>query len=160
MPVTSEGGERLPQLGCNVEPVTSTLRAAALPTRPAGAAFLRLSDGVPPSLSRTGGSGVLAYARQGVRVAHDTPSEGSIELFLFSVSPGEIRLLAGHEKADVARAIFAASARREPNLPPELMEALRSANDRILAELRTPSDADRTQGLRFAIFPIAAIALG
>ncbi len=65
VPVLGNGPGAAERLGLNVDPLVDALRAAGLPDRPAGAAYVRLrSDGGP---TRSAPLGPLIYGRPAVR---------------------------------------------------------------------------------------------
>lgn len=155
MPVLGSGPGAAARLGLNVDPVVDALRAAGLPERPTGAAYVRLIDrsGIPEHLRAP--FGVLIYGRQGVRNQGGTWLESGLELVVAVIEPGrEPVLLGGDERAALIRSLQSSTLRREGVADPALLEALRSADAALFQQFRRPGE-DRT--MRFALFPVAAV---
>lgn len=131
------------------------MRAAGLPERPTGAAYVRLIDrsGVPEHVRTP--FGLLIYGRQGVRNQSGAWLESGLELVVAMIEPGrEPILLGGDDRAALIRSLQSSSLRREGVAEPVLLEALRSADASLFQQLRRPGE-DRT--MRFALFPVAAV---
>lgn len=105
--------------------------------------------------------GVLAYARQAVQIGREGWLEGRTDLFLLVVTEaGERVELRGGDKADLVRQLLRASLRREAAPTPSLLEHMRGADDMLAQQLRVPTEAERANGLRLAVFPLAAVIVG
>jgi superfamily II DNA or RNA helicase len=155
MPVLGSGPGAATRLGLNVDPLVDALRAAGLPDRPTGAAYVRLVDrtGLPETLRAP--FGLLIYGRQAVRNQAGTFVESSLDLVVAVVEPErEPVVLGGDEQAAVLRGLQGASLRRDGVADPALLEALRRADAALSQQLRQPA-ADRA--IRFALFPVAAV---
>ncbi|HEX8111701.1 MAG TPA: hypothetical protein VF516_28415, partial [Kofleriaceae bacterium] len=81
------------RLGLNVDPLVDALRAAGLPDRPTGAAYVRLVDrtGVPDHIRTP--FGLLIYGRQGVRNQGGMFVESSLDLVVAVIEPGRDPIL-------------------------------------------------------------------
>jgi hypothetical protein len=155
MPVLGSGPGVAARLGLNVDPLVDALRAAGLPDRPTGAAYVRLVDrtGVPDHIRTP--FGLLIYGRQGVRNQGGLFVESSLDLVVAVIEPGrDPILLGGDDRAAVMRGLQSASLRRDGIAEPALMDALRSADASLSQQLRRPGE-DRA--MRFALFPVAAV---
>lgn len=155
MPVLGSGPGAAARLGLNVEPLVDALRAAGLPDRPTGAAYVRLVDrtGVPDHIRTP--FGLLIYGRQGVRNQGGMFVEGSLDLVIAVIEPGrDPILLGGDDRAAVMRGLQSASLRRDGIAEPGLTDALRDADASLSQQLRRPGE-DRA--MRFALFPVAAV---
>lgn len=155
MPVLGSGPGAAARLGLNVDPLVDALRTAGLPDRPTGAAYVRLVDrtGVPDHIRTS--FGLLIYGRQGVRNQGGLFVESSLDLVVAVIEPGrDPTLLGGDDRAAVMRNLQSATLRRDGIAEPALMEALRNADASLSRQLRRPGE-DR--GMRFALFPVAAV---
>jgi superfamily II DNA or RNA helicase len=155
MPVVGSGSAIAAPLGLNVEPVVGALRAAGLPDRPTGAAYVRMLSlaGIPDHVRKP--FGLLFYGRQGVRNHGGTWVESWLDLVVAVVEPGQAPiLLDGDDRAAVVRGLASPTLRRDGQLAPALLDALRSADAQLFEQLRRPGE-DRA--MRFALFPVAAI---
>jgi superfamily II DNA or RNA helicase len=154
MPVLGDGPGVAARLGMNVDPIVDALRAAGLPDRPSGAAYVRLVDrSIVPDIR--GPFGLLIYGRQGLRNQGGTLIESSLDLVAVLIEPGhEPVILDGDARAVLIRSLLSSSLRREGSAEPAMIEALRSADAALFQQLRRPGE-DRT--MRFALFPLAAV---
>jgi hypothetical protein len=157
MPVLGSGPGAAARLGLNVDPLVDALRAAGLPDRPTGAAYVRLVDrtGVPDHIRTP--FGLLIYGRQGVRNQGGMFVESSLDLVVAVIEPGrDPVLLGGGDRAAVMRGLQSASLRRDGIAEPALMDALRDADALLSQQLRRPGE-DRA--MRFALFPVASVVV-
>jgi superfamily II DNA or RNA helicase len=155
MPVLGSGPGAAARLGLNVDPIVDALRAAGLPERPTGAAYVRLADrhGVPEHIRMP--FGLLIYGRQSVRNQRGTWFESGLDLVVAVVEPGrDPILLDGDDRATVMRSLQSSSLRRDGNVEPALLDALRNADAALSQQLRRPGEDRAT---RFALFPVAAV---
>jgi superfamily II DNA or RNA helicase len=157
MPVLGSGPGAATRLGLNVEPLVDALRAAGLPERATGAAYVRLVDraGLPEATGTP--FGLLIYGRQGVRNQGGTFVEHSLDLVVAVVEPGhDPVVLDGDRRAALLRNLLSSTLRREGVVEPGLVEALRAADTTLAQQLRRPGE-DRT--MRYALFPLAAVVV-
>lgn len=155
MPVLGSGPGAAARLGLNVDPLVDALRAAGLPDRPTGAAYVRLVDrtGIPDATRAP--FGLLIYGRQGVRNQGGLFVESSLDLVVAVIEPERYPvLLGGSDRAAVMRGLQSASLRRDGTAAPALIDALRGADAALSQQLRRPGE-DRA--MRFALFPVAAV---
>jgi len=155
MPVLGSGPGAAARLGLNVDPLVDALRAAGLPDRPTGAAYVRLIDrsGIPAHIRTP--FGLLIYGRQGVRNQGGLFVESSLDFVVAVIEPGrDPVLLGGDDRAAVMRSLQSAPLRREGTAEPILVDALRNADASLSQQLRRPGE-DRA--MRFALFPVAAV---
>lgn len=158
MPVLGDGDRVANRLGLNIEPVAEALRTAALPEQPTGAAHVRLLDrtGIPDHVQ--GPFGLLIYGRQAVRNRDGMFIESGLDLVVAVVgADGCADVLDGDARATVMRNLQRASLRRDGVAGAALLDALRRTDATLSCELRQPGP-DRS--MRFALFPIAAVAVG
>jgi len=153
--VLGSGPGTAARLGLNVDPLVDAMRAAGLPDRPTGAAYVRLFDrtGLPDQIRTP--FGLLIYGRQGVRNQGGLYVESSLDLVVAIIEPGrDPVLLGGDDRAAVLRNLQSSSLRRDGIADPVLMDSLNKADASLSQQLRRPGE-DRT--MRFALFPLAAV---
>jgi hypothetical protein len=153
--VLGSGPGAAARLGLNMDPLVDALRAAGLPDRPTGAAYVRLVDrtGVPDHIRTP--FGLLIYGRQGVRNQGGMFVESSLDLVVAVIEPGRDPIvLGGNDRAAVMRGLQSASLRRDGVAEPALVDAIRNADASLSQQLRRPGE-DRA--MRFALFPVAAV---
>lgn len=155
-PAESDDGVHVPTLGMNHPQVREWLRSSLM-TPEVGAAYVNrptnLGDAFPETF------GVLVFVRHLVRFAPGETTEHGVTFHLFVVdSAGGVRELPSEERAQLSRTLYRASRVREPRtggLAEILVERERSLAER----LRGLSDEERSQGLRPAVWPVAAFAV-
>jgi superfamily II DNA or RNA helicase len=158
MPVFGPNGIKARTLGLNLPVVTNLLRGAAFADGVTGPALLRWPEEVvrPPWLPRSP-VGLLAIARQSVRKGAATPTETEAELRFWVVrEDGEPRQLSSSEAAAAARVLWRGGIRRDGDVSPGLLEAMRHAERSLALELKRPSDEDRQKRIAHAVSPLFA----
>ena len=158
MPITGADGTRADQLGLNSPAVVQALRRLIIPDMPVGAAHLRWPDKAPlPGGLEGYPFGVLAFMRQSVRIGPQGWVEAGVALRTWVVAAGGACIpVSGPEQATLVRTLLDAVVRLEPEVAPELMGAMRAEEERLVQELRRPSDKDREERVFHAVFPIFA----
>ena len=153
------GGEVAANLGLNLDWVQRNLRNILTPDRPVGIAFVNRS----PNLSQDSKGGdvtvFLFLLRQQLRHEAGRWSEGMVELRLFSVdreNPPEEVL--GEAKARLVRALSSSTRVKDPQSV-RIREDFPSLENELFSMLRTPSEDDIARGVRYVVWPLAAVAV-
>lgn len=159
LPAINQGGEIAQPLGLNVQDVQAALRASIAPKADVGAAFLKLggrSSWLGPSDAAVS---VLFCLRQRIQQEAGLWTEKGLTMHACLVdSSGQERLLAASELAQLVRDMSKATRIKDPeslNLLPDL----HLIEQRMTHSLRQPSEDEMASGVRFAIWPIAAVVL-
>jgi superfamily II DNA or RNA helicase len=155
----STDGEIAKPLGLNVPAVQSALHASIAPKTLVGAAFLKLAGKSPWLGTQDVSVSVLFFMRQRIQQEAGLWTEMGLTLHAcFVDSAGQDRLLEAHETAQLVRDLSKATRIKDPDtLNPH--PDLRSIENRMIQALRQPSDEEMPLGIRFAIWPIAAVIL-
>jgi len=157
-PVVGATGSITP-LGLNLAVVSDSLRRAAFPVRPAGAAYLRWPDNVrlPDSLSMP--MGVLMFIRQTVKAdPRGGWKEVATMLYCYCVQPDNAAFqIDGEAKASLIRGLLRGGIRVRPETSDPLLQSLVNEEVRLAQELRRPTQLELEQGVRHAVMPLAAM---
>jgi superfamily II DNA or RNA helicase len=151
-----EDGTLAVSIGLNLDPVREVLSKSFMPNIPSGAAVLNR----PPGLAFLGPSGgsavVLTFLRQKLQQEKGLWAERATELRMFTVTGGEgpLELTAG-ERAQVSRACQSVSRVKDPGSL--LTAGLRELENGLLISLRKPSDEEIADGVRYSVWPVAAL---
>lgn len=147
-------------LGLNVPAVAELLRTCASPLLPTGAAHLRWGDQQKELRARLDDDVVvLVFARQNFRLdSVGGINEVGIELVAYLVGPQQTALLSAEDRAALFDMSKLATVRVRPVESP-LHAHAGSEEQRLINELRRPSEEAIRQGLRYAVWPILALHL-
>lgn len=147
-------------LGLNIPPVAELLRSVACPSLATGAAYLRWGDNQRSLRDRVGREVViLALARQIVRIdSIGGNRESGVELRAFAVGASETIELGDGEREALFSMSRMATVRVRPVESPLIDRAL-AEEERLIDELRRPTEAAVREGLRYAIWPVLAVHL-
>jgi hypothetical protein len=120
-----------------------------------GAGYLKrpenLGDQFPMSF------GVLAFLRHSVRLAAADTEERDVTLHIFLIdSSGAVSELDPTNRSLLTRALYEAVRVRDPEIT-ELASSLADREQTLAARLRAVTDDERAQGVRPAVWPIAAL---
>lgn len=147
-------------LGLNIPQVAELLRSCASPVLPTGAAHLRWGEAQKELRDRLGDEVVLlAFARQIFRLnSVGGINEAGIELMAYKVDTQQTSLLSAQDRAALFDMQHQATIRKRPVESP-LHARAALEEQRLINELRRPSDEAIRQGVRYAVWPILALHL-
>lgn len=156
---TGEDGAPALPLGLSLDEVQQVLRTCFVPERLVGPAFVKR----PAGLDFLGPVGapviVLAFIRQTLFQERGRWAEKATVLRMFKLEGDADSLeLDGKQRADLVRACQAVSRIKDPSgvdIRPDLLEREQC----LLQSLRRPSDAEISEGVRYAVWPMAVIVL-
>lgn len=153
------GGEVASNLGINLDWVQRNLRNLLTPDRPVGIAFVNRSPNLGLELKSRDVAVFFFLLRQQLRHEAGRWSEGMVELWIYSVdreSPPEE--VSGEAKARLVRALSASTRVKDP-LSVGIREDLPTLENELVSMLRTPSEDDIAHGVRYVVWPLAAVAV-
>jgi hypothetical protein len=156
LPGETETGAIVPQLGMNLAEVRRKLKDSLLDGE-VGAAYLNRPDDLdgyaPPKF------GAFAFLRQLVRQSSLETTEQAISLHVFVVPQAGEPLEADRDlRARLVRSMIKAVRVQRPR-PGEIASRMASLEPQLAANLRQLRDGEREQGVRPAVWPIAAIVM-
>ena len=155
-PAEREGGAIVPTIGMNHPFVRDQLRAATM-TAGIGAGYLKRPVDLGPDFPTA--FGVLGFLRHAVRLAAGETAERAVTFHLFLIAEsGEVTELDSAQRARLTRAIYEAVRVREPQVT-ELARSIRVEEPELVSRLRTITDDERAEGVRPAVWPIAAFVV-
>jgi superfamily II DNA or RNA helicase len=157
--VTGPGGQAARPLGLNVPEVAAALRERAFPALPTGASHLRWPQAVPAPSGCEFPFGVLALVRQSVRSDGQSGgwTEHATRLCVYLVQPsGRCDVVEEAAKGELLRGVLSATVRLRPEAPGPLDCHLQDAEERLIQDLRRPSESDLEQKVRHAVTPLLA----
>ena len=136
------------------------LRTCTSPPLPAGAAHLRWGDNQKEVRARLGQEIViLAFARQTFRLdSVGGINEVGTDLAAYVVRTGETAVLSAEDRAALFDMGQLATVRVRP-VDSALFTRAVSEEQRLIEELRRPSEEAIRQGIRYAVWPILALYL-
>lgn len=146
-------------LGLSLAEVQGVLRACFQPERVAGVAYVKR----PAGLAYLGESKdpvvLLAFIRQTLQQDRGRWNEKSTSLHIFSVRQGGERVeLNGKQRADFVRVLQTVSRVKDPSAV-VLDAGLADTERQLVQSLRRPTDAEISAGVRYALWPLAALVL-
>lgn len=157
LPASAESGAAASRLGINLEWVQSCLRQAFSPDRVCGVAFVKLATG--SVWNGRDSHCYLVFLRQRLQQEGGRWVEGGIELKFYGLElEGEPHELESSECARLVRLMGSATRVRDPQdviLRRDLIDIERE----IYARLRQPSSEEIEVGIRYAVWPLAIIAM-
>jgi superfamily II DNA or RNA helicase len=148
--------------GLNVPHIATTLRAHAFPEEPTGVAHVRWPDGIiRPSCLPAGTVALLVIAQVAVRRDPGVGwSEQRSDLHLWVVPQRERPAeLASADSAAVLRGVFAGGIRSRAEMPEDFAARIRATESQLIEDYRRRSESDMAEGIRYAVFPLAAVVL-
>jgi hypothetical protein len=156
---TGPDGAMALSLGFNLDWVQRALRDVLTPNRSSGIAFVNRSSILDPEVNELGVVTCLFFLRQELRQKAGRWSEGSVELRLFIVSsekqPAEV---VGLARARIVRALCSCSRVKDPQ-EVRTRSDLPEIESNLVNRLRTPSEEDIAQGIRYSVSPLAAVTI-
>lgn len=155
-PAQTDDGRAVAVMGLNHPWVRNLLRATTM-MPVIGAGYVNrptsLGDAFPAQF------GVLAFMRHAIRFAAGETAERGITLHLFTVDEsGRIGTLDPAEGARLTRELCSAVRVRDPSVA-AVVDAVRQAESELVERLRTVSAEERLDGVRPAIWPVAALVV-
>lgn len=156
-PVYGPERELAQAVGLNSSPVAQALRRLAFPPEPSGAAHVRWPGGMPLPSAMSFPFGVVMLMKHTLRSEQGSWTEVSTSLHCFHV-PREGPALSLDEgaRALLLRGLFAASARKNPEVANVLSERLLVEEAALTSALRRPDPDDGEQRVRHAVMPLFA----
>jgi len=155
--VYDPNGQQTPKLGLNLPNVCEALRKLAFPGQPAGAAWLRLTDGESGLRAKSGHYGVLALVQLTLKQdGNGQWSEIGPSLHVYTVSETDTVEIAGVEMGRLVRSLLHATVRKSPESQSPIVPALQKAERELINRLWKPSDRDLPLGIRHAVMPLLA----
>jgi hypothetical protein len=104
--------------------------------------------------------GVLTFLRQAVRFAPGETTERGVTFHAFLLfESGDMRELESSDRARLVRAIYRAPRVRDPQAA-ALAQSMSEKEVEIAAQLRSLSEDERAEGVRPAVWPVAAFVVG
>jgi superfamily II DNA or RNA helicase len=156
-PAETDDGRPVPPIGMNHRWVRERLRAAMMAAE-VGAGYVNRPADLPDWLPAR--FGVMVFLRHTVRFAAGETHESEVTFHAFVVSEaGDVTELGTDARAALARALYRASRIRDPLSGP-LAQLLPGKEAEFSAHLRAVTEEDRDQGVRPAVWPIAAFIVG
>lgn len=154
----SDGGIAA-NLGLNLDWVQRSLRDALTPNRPAGIAFVNCSPSLESIIQFRELVTCLFYLRQQLRSEGARWSENMVDLRLYLVGADNApKELFGEDKARLVRALSTSSRVKDPRTV-RTREDLPDLERELATMLRTPTDEDITDGVRYVVWPLAAVCI-
>lgn len=154
----ADGGLAI-NLGLNLDWVQRSLRDGLTPNRPAGIAFVNRSSSLEAIVQCRDIVTCLFFLRQQLRNERGRWSESSVELHLYLVSTNNApKEMAGEDMARLVRALVSSSRVKDPQLV-QTREDLPALEQELGSMLRTPTDDDIAKGVRYVVWPLAAVSI-
>lgn len=157
--ISNPEGQKVQPLGLNREAVTSLLRRNAFPENSSGAAYLRWPKDYDSSwLAEQNTIGILFFVRQIVKTEQYAGwVELSTSLLCYAIfGSDKIITIEGEKKGDIIRAIQNAPIKMKPLDDNDFIDAICTAEIRLIEELKRPPEEDIRQGIRYAVTPLFA----
>ena len=156
-------GEIADQLGLNLPAVVERLREAGFPAGVTGAAWLRPREGtvadfeagLPDAAKRP--FAALVFLRQTIRFENGTANERALELRSFVVTPdGAAVELPSADRSRLIRSLLGAARIANPSAESPWPALLAKMEEELFQQLGRPSPDQFREGLRYAVWPVAA----
>ena len=158
LPVDMTDGKPVHALGLNLPEITETLINRFVPEKIAGCGFLRIDPEIHSIIDGNSITGLLVFLRQTIHCELGSSREIDLSFNSFALlSNGERLQLSSNQQAKMMRCIFKAQRSKEP-AKDEVLKNLKDYEADQINELKIPSDQEVSQGIRHAVWPIAAIA--
>lgn len=154
-PAEKKDGAIASPLGLNIEEVQDVLRTTFLLSQEKGAGIIRRTSELDKYLK--GCKGILVFLRQAIKYGSGLGNEYHLSFQMYAVNnSADYWELNPNQRAQVVRLLLDAS--RVKVIPDNaLVEVLSTLENKIMQELRVPSEKDREDGIRYAIWPVAAL---
>lgn len=156
--VGEDGTPAMP-LGLSLDEVQQVLRSCFVPDRVAGAAFVKRPAGFDFLGPINEPVIVLAFIRQTLQQERGRWAEKATALRMFALrTDGESKELDGKQRAELIRACQVVSRVKDPS-GVEVRPDLRDVEQKLLQSLRRPTDVEIAEGVRYSVWPIAAVVM-
>lgn len=154
--IHKEGEKPIKQLGLNVREVQNALRESFSTNHYMGPAFIKLQDKLVIGTDLV----ALFCLRQKLEQINGSWSEKSLTLHVMTVSKDEVtKELNQKESSALIRACCNSSSRIKDPMNVTLPTTLAEVESQFIAKLCTPSEAEIKESIRYAVWPIAAVAI-
>lgn len=154
-----DDGTAATPLGLSLDEVQQVLRSCFVPDHATGAAFVKRPFGLAFLESSTEPVIVLAFMQQALQQERGQWSERSTVIRLFALyAKGESQELDGKQRADFIRACQSVTRIKDPS-GVEVRSDIRDVEQNLLQSLRRPSDTEIADGVRYSVWPMAAVVL-
>ncbi len=155
----AENGVAAMQLGLNLNEVQRVLRCCFAPDLAVGAGFVKRPAGLDFLAPPKEPLAVLAFIRQLLQQERGRWTEKSIEFRMFALRfDGRPEELDGKQRAMLVRACQSVSRVRDAGGGSDWAD-LPAVEQTLLQMLQRPSDDEIAEGVRYAVWPIAALVL-
>jgi hypothetical protein len=159
LPALSDDGKPARQLGLNVDEVQLALRSAFAPNRQVGAAFLNRPPKMGLFNDNSGPISVMVFLRQKLCQDAGLWSETAVSLHVFMVDQvGEPQPVSSSDAAALMRSIMRMSRIKDPN-DIQVRSDIEDLENSTINALRRPSELEMSQGIRYAVWPLANVVL-
>ena len=159
LPALMGDGTTARQVGLNVEEVQIALRAAFATTLPVGAAFLNCPSKLEVIGEILGPVSVMVFLRQKLQQESGLWAETAISIHVFVIdSEGAPRLVNSSDSAYLIRVMLKSSRIKDPS-GIQLRSDLGELETNEISRLRRPSELEMSQGIRYAVWPVATVVL-
>ncbi|QPN61975.1 DEAD/DEAH box helicase [Synechococcus sp. CBW1004] len=159
LPAAGSDGVAAANLGLNLGWVQRNLREALTPQRSVGIAYVNRTPNLELDIAGLDVVSCLVLLRQKLRNQAGRWSENSVELRLYIVGANTAPVeLLGAKKAQLIRALNSCSRVKDPQQVP-IRTDLPLIESELVSQLRTPSDEDIAEGIRYAVWPLAVVII-
>jgi hypothetical protein len=154
----SDDGTVAAPIGLNLDQVRQSLFDSFAPLLPTGAAVIKRPPGLEFLGTGNGPVTVLVFLRQKLQPDKGVWAERAVELRTFRVDDlGQHAELTAAEGTQLVRACQTVSRVKDPTGLP--IDTAKDAEHALMILLRRPSDGEISDGIRYAVWPIAALVL-
>jgi SNF2 family DNA or RNA helicase len=159
LPATTDDGKPARQMGLNVDEVQLALRCAFAPDRQVGLAFLNSRGKLDLFDDISGPVSIMVFLRQKLHQEAGLWSETAVTLHLFSVAQvGQPESVDSRDAATIIRSMMRMPRIKYPTDIP-VRSDLENLETAVVDVLRRPSELEMSQGIRYAVWPIANVHL-
>lgn len=159
LPAADSDGVAAESLGLNLGWVQRNLREALTPQRSVGIAYVNRSPSLELDIAGLDVVSCLFLLRQKLINQAGRWSENSVELRLYIVGANTAPVeLLGAKKAQLIRSLNSSSRVKDPHSVPVRTD-LPTTESELVSQLRTPSDHDIAEGVRYAVWPLAVVII-
>jgi len=156
-PAEDSEGNPVPTIGMNHPLVREVLRNATMMAA-VGAGYVNRPDSLGNQFPTR--FGVLAFMRHGVRIAPGETTERSVDFHAFIIDEaGETTELDPVGRARLVRELYKATRIRDPQITP-LAQSIQKRELELGNSLRIVTGEERSEGVRPAVWPVAAFVVG
>lgn len=149
------------KLGLNLPEVTRLLSNSFLSDeRVSGAAYLLLDNKIFHEISQSSSFGVLGFIRQNIRIQHGRVTEEgtNLRLFVLDENSDNHSEVLPMQVGSLVRTLITASRQRLPRQS-SLPERLQKLEKELWDLLRTPTELEIYEGIRYGVWPVFSAVL-